>query len=36
MDLLALLPQPRALYDTEAVLLVDDGQPEVGELYHGL
>ena len=36
VDLLALLPQPRALHDTEAVLLVDDGQPEMGELYHGL
>ena len=36
VDLLALLPQPRALHDTEAVLLVDDCQPEMGELYHGL
>ena len=31
-----LRPQPRALHDTEAVLLVDDCQPEMGELHHGL
>ena len=36
MEALPLLPESRALDDPEAVLLVDDCEPQLVELYRGL